>query len=71
MLSQKLFYKITRGNVEERGLSRNQLAKLIGTRFEVINKWFAGSVERIDADVLARLCYVLNCDAGELIRYVP
>lgn len=60
-----------RALMEERGLSRNQLAKLTGTRFEVINKWFAGSVERIDADVLARLCYVLNCDAGELIRYVP
>ena len=26
--------------MEQRGVSRNQLAKLINVRFEVVNKWF-------------------------------
>ena len=30
--------------MEQRGVSRNQLAKLINVRFEVVNKWFGGQV---------------------------
>lgn len=57
--------------MEKQHLTRNAVARAIDTRFEVINKWYNGSVEKIDADILARLCYVLNCDAGDLIKYVP
>jgi len=55
--------------MEERGVNRNQLAKAIGTRFEVVDKWCQGDISRIDADILARLCYVLECDVDDLITY--
>lgn len=58
-----------RAIMEQKGLTRNQLSKLTSTRFEVINKWYNGEVERIDADVLARFCYVLDCDVSDLIFY--
>lgn len=44
--------------MEERGVTRNALARATNTRFEVINKWYQGHVEKIDADVLARICYI-------------
>lgn len=53
----------------ERGMTRNQLARSADTRFEVVNKWYSGTVERIDADILARFCYVLDCDVADLIKY--
>lgn len=55
--------------LEEKGISRNQLSKLTDTRFEVVNKWYTGDVERIDADVLARFCYALGCDVSDIIKY--
>lgn len=39
-----------RERMEELGLNRNQVATAAGTRFEVIDKWCKGSVERIDAE---------------------
>ena len=57
--------------MDRQNLTRNAVARAIDTRFEVVNKWYNGSVEKIDADILARLCYVLNCEAGDLIKYVP
>ena len=45
--------------MDQKGLSRNALARAINARFEVINKWYHGHVEKIDADILARICYVL------------
>lgn len=55
--------------MEERGVTRNALARATNTRFEVINKWYQGHVEKIDADVLARICYILDCEPGDLIIY--
>lgn len=55
--------------MDARQLSRNLLARMINVRYEVVDKWYKGRVERIDADILARLCYVLHCQPGDLIRY--
>ena len=57
--------------MEERGITRNQLAKLIDARFEVVSKWYKGQVEKMDLDILARICYALNCTTEDLLRYVP
>ena len=55
--------------MEKKGITRYRLSKLADTRFEVVEKWYAGTVERIDSDVLARFCYILNCDISDIIKY--
>lgn len=53
----------------KRGINRNTLSRLTGVRFEVIDKWSKGKVERMDLDVLARLCFVLDCGIADLLEY--
>lgn len=60
-----------RSVMDKNGITRNQLAKLTDTRFEVVNKWYNGNVERIDADILARLCFTLGCKVEDIIEYEP
>lgn len=55
--------------MDAKNISRNALARMVGTRFEVINKWYNGSVEKIDADILARICFILDCSPAEIIIY--
>ena len=55
--------------IEEKGITRYRLAKLADTRFEVVEKWCSGTVERIDSDVLARFCYILDCEISDIIQY--
>lgn len=55
--------------LEARGMNRNTLARAANTRFEVVDKWFRDDVEKIDADVLARFCFVLNCRVEDLLEY--
>ena len=55
--------------MEERNMSRNALARSVNTRFEVIDKWYHGHVEKIDSDILARICYVLECSPADIIIY--
>lgn len=55
--------------MDEKEMTRYYLSKATGTRFEVINKWYEGNIERLDLDVLARVCYVLGCEPADIIRY--
>ena len=57
--------------MDARGITRNQLAKLIDARFEVVGKWYKGEVEKMDLDILARICYALDCRIDELLVYIP
>ena len=42
----------------------------MNTRYEVIDKWYQGSLEKIDADILARICFVLHCQVKDILEYV-
>lgn len=55
--------------MDERGINRNMLARRMNTRFEVVDKWYNGNVEKIDLDVLARMCFVLECEVSDIIVY--
>lgn len=77
-MKKELFIRKDYGHIEiklkphmdQKKITRNALARAIDTRFEVIDKWYHGHVEKIDADILARICYVLDCKPGDIIEYV-
>ena len=55
--------------MDKNNITRNYLARASHTRFEVINKWYNNDIEKMDLDILARLCYVLNCTPEDIIKY--
>ena len=55
--------------LESQNITRNHLARAVHTRFEVIDKWYENNVEKIDTDILARICYVLKCQVSDIIEY--
>lgn len=55
--------------MDRKDINRNQLSKLANIRFEVADRFYKGEIERLDIDVLARICYVLDCEVDEVIKY--
>ncbi len=55
--------------MDSKGITRGRLTKLANIRYEVATKWYDGKVERIDIDVLARICFALDCELHDLISY--
>lgn len=56
--------------MDKKKITRNALARAVNVRFEVIDKWYNGNVERMDMDILARICFILECTPGDIIKYV-
>lgn len=55
--------------LDTRGMTRNYLARKIDARFEVVDKWYNDQVEKIDTDILARICFVLDCRVEDIMEY--
>ena len=55
--------------IEKSGLSKNKVAFKAEIQRTQLNNYCKGKIQRIDLDVLARLCYVLDCTPGDLLQY--
>ncbi len=55
--------------MDAQNISRNKLASLAGIRFEVANRLYKGETQKLDLDVLARVCYVLNCEVQDVLYF--
>ena len=51
------------------GITRYELAKRTGIRFQIIDNYYKNRVVRYDSDVLNRICNALDCRISDLITY--
>ena len=57
--------------LKESGMSKNKLCHKAEMQRTQLNNYCNNEVTRLDTDVLARLCTVLNCKIEDLIEFVP
>lgn len=57
--------------LEQSGLSKNKFAQRAEMQHLQITNYCNNNVARLDIDVLARICKVLNCKIEDLLEYVP
>ena len=57
--------------IEDRGISKNKLGQRAEMQRTQINHYCNNEVTRLDIDVLARLCTVLECEIGDLLEFIP
>lgn len=57
--------------LEKNGLSKNKLSHRSEMQRSQINRYCNNTITRLDVDVLARLCTVLECNIEDLLEFVP
>lgn len=57
--------------MNERNLSVYDLNTKGNIRYQTLQVLQDNSASRIDFEVLAKLCYILDCKVEDLIEYVP
>ena len=56
--------------LQERQISKNKLAEKASLQRTQLNAYCKNNIKRPDLDVLSRICYALDCDLTDIIRYV-
>jgi putative transcriptional regulator len=56
--------------IQAKRITRNKLATLTNVRFEVIDHLYSGNLERLDLDIMARICFVLECKVSDILEFV-
>lgn len=64
----KMMLKKYNKNIEN-DITINKLAVMTGTKFETMKRYVKNEITRVDFDLLSRICYVLNCDSNDIIKY--
>ena len=57
--------------IKKAGISKNKLSHRAEMQRSQINNYCNNEITRLDIDVLARICTVLNCEIGDLLEFVP
>ena len=57
--------------MSERNISNHELSNKSNIRFQTIQGLREDTASRVDFDVLAKICYALNCKVEDIIEYVP
>lgn len=57
--------------LKKSGMSKNKLSQRAEMQRTQLNHYCNNTITRLDTDVLARLCTVLDCEIGDLLEFVP
>lgn len=55
--------------LKERGISKNQICKVLEIPRSNLNRYCRNEFQRIDAGLVCKLCEYLEIDVGDLIKY--
>ena len=55
--------------LEKRNIRPYRLSQLTGIHYDIIAKYVKGSLYRVDLEILAKICYVLECTLNDVIHY--
>ncbi len=55
----------------EKNMSMYKLSILTGIKYDIIYNYCNNFMQRYDKDILAKICYVLDCKYSDLISYIP
>lgn len=57
--------------IKKAGISKNKLSHRAEMQRTQINHYCNNSITRLDTDVLARICTVLDCKIEDLLEFIP
>ncbi len=56
--------------LNDRGISRYQLAKITEIKYQTIDNYYKNRVVRYDSYILSKICEALHCGIEDIIEYI-
>lgn len=57
--------------LKQKGMSKNKLMNKAEMQRTQLNNYCNQKIQRLDMSVISKICYVLECDVGDILKYCP
>lgn len=57
--------------IKSKGISKNKLSQRAEMQRTQLNNYCKNEITRLDTDVLARICTVLECGINDILEFIP
>ena len=55
--------------LEKQGITRYELAKRTGIKYQIIDNYYKNKVTRYDREILDKICLALSCNVSDIISF--
>ena len=55
--------------IEKQGITRYELAKRTGIKYQIIDNYYKNKVARYDKEILDKICIALSCNISDIISF--
>lgn len=55
--------------MQKRKITIYQLVRITGIKYDVILRYYNDEIVRFDSNVLAKICYSLDCEISDVLKY--
>ena len=55
--------------MDKKKITVSQVVKKTGLHHKVVRRYYEGNVTRYDKDVLAKFCFILQCEIADIKKY--
>lgn len=55
--------------MDENGITVTQIVRKTGLHHNVVRRYYEGTAERYDKEILAKFCYVIGCELSDIMYY--
>lgn len=55
--------------LENKNISRNKICTMIAANHDLVNRYYNNKVIRIVLDIIARICFALDCNITDILKY--
>lgn len=56
--------------LEAKGITRYQLAKITGIKYQTIDNYYKNKVVRYDSYILSKICEALKCEISDILTFI-
>ena len=57
--------------MKKNNISRSSLSRNAQIHYNQLLKYCRNDMQKVDLNILARICKTINCEIGEIIVYIP
>lgn len=57
--------------MKKNNISRSSLSRNAQIHYNQLLKYCKNDMQKVDLNILARICKTINCEIGEIIVYIP